>query len=108
MTFCQMDCALRGGGPISAPTIPFAQRSATGVPPSQLSAFLRDDEPLWEFNHGPASLFRGQFNEVITLLNAGAGASAISAQTGLTRQSILRIRNDRTSAERALALWDSE
>lgn len=52
------------------------------------------------------SYTRNQFNKVVAMLNTGEGASAISAQTGLTRQSILRIRNDRAGSERALALWD--
>jgi DNA invertase Pin-like site-specific DNA recombinase len=52
------------------------------------------------------SYTRTQFNEVVIMLNAGEGASAISAQTGLTRQSILRIRADRAGSEKALALWD--
>jgi putative DNA-invertase from lambdoid prophage Rac len=52
------------------------------------------------------SYTRTLFNKVVTMLNAGEGASAISVQTGLTRQSILRIRDDRATAEKALALWD--
>jgi DNA invertase Pin-like site-specific DNA recombinase len=51
------------------------------------------------------SYSRTQFDEVVTLLNAGEGASAISMQTGLTRQTTLRIRDDRAKAEKALALW---
>ncbi|RLP23639.1 recombinase family protein [Mesorhizobium sp. YM1C-6-2] len=51
------------------------------------------------------SYTRAQFNKIVTMLNAGEGASAISAETGLTRQSILRIRNDRAGSEKALALW---
>lgn len=51
------------------------------------------------------SYTRAQFNKVVTMLNTGEGASAIAAETGLTRQSILRIRNDRAGSEKALALW---
>ena len=51
------------------------------------------------------SYTRAQFNKVVTMLNAGEGASVISAETGLTRQSILRIRTDRAGSEKALALW---
>ena len=52
------------------------------------------------------SYTRAQFNKVVIMLNAGEGASAISAQTGLTRQTILRIRHHRANSEEALALWD--
>ncbi|MEQ1943871.1 recombinase family protein [Mesorhizobium sp. VNQ89] len=51
------------------------------------------------------SYSRPQYLAVVSMLDAGSGASAISAETGLTRQSILRIREDRVGAERALSVW---
>lgn len=41
------------------------------------------------------------------MLSNGAGASAISKATGLTRQTVIRIRIDPTAAEKALARWES-
>ncbi|MEW9837737.1 recombinase family protein [Mesorhizobium marinum] len=52
------------------------------------------------------SFTRESFEAVIAMLDQGVGASAISSATKLSRQAILRIRQDRSSAERALALWD--
>jgi DNA invertase Pin-like site-specific DNA recombinase len=51
------------------------------------------------------SYTRDQFVAVLDMLNLGQGASAISKATGLTRQTVLRIRNDRAGAETALAKW---
>ncbi len=42
---------------------------------------------------------------VTTMLDTGAGASAIAKATGLTRQAVLRIKEDRAGAEKALAVW---
>ena len=83
-----------------------AEAQATATKEAQRAGIaLAKSDPRTYRGRKP-SYTRMQFNEVVTLLNAGTGASAISTQTGLTRQSILRIRNDRASAERALALWD--
>jgi DNA invertase Pin-like site-specific DNA recombinase len=49
---------------------------------------------------------RNMFSEVVDMLTQGAGASAISKATGLSRQAILRIRDDRAGAEKALAKWE--
>lgn len=49
---------------------------------------------------------RATFEKVVDLLGNGAGASAIASATGLSRQAILRIREDRASAEKALAKWE--
>lgn len=49
---------------------------------------------------------RKAFAEVVDMLAQGAGASAISKATGLSRQAILRIRDDRAGAEKALAKWE--
>jgi DNA invertase Pin-like site-specific DNA recombinase len=48
---------------------------------------------------------RNIFEEVNRMLDQGAGASTIAAVTGVSRQAILRIREDRAGAEKALALW---
>ncbi|AYD01727.1 recombinase family protein [Neorhizobium sp. NCHU2750] len=66
-----------------------------------------------EANKGNADKYRGkkpsysrdQFNTVVDMIGAGQGASAISKATGLTRQTILRIRDDQAASEAALAKW---
>ena len=48
---------------------------------------------------------RKQLDVVNRMLSTGAGASAISKATGLTRQAVLRIRANPVDAERALKVW---
>lgn len=48
---------------------------------------------------------RKTYDQVIDMLNAGGGASVIARTTGLSRQAILRIRADPTTAEMALHRW---
>lgn len=48
---------------------------------------------------------RSTLNTVNNMLAEGAGASEISKSTGLTRQTVLRIRGDVGAAEAALAKW---
>ena len=62
---------------------------------------------------GDAQLYRGKkpsfdrkaFSDVVDMLTNGAGASAISKATGLSRQAILRIKADPAAAETALQRW---
>lgn len=66
-----------------------------------------------EANKGNADKYRGkkpsysrdQFNTVVDMIDLGQGASAIAKATGLTRQTILRIRDDRGASEAALSKW---
>lgn len=51
---------------------------------------------------------RAMFAMVQNMLSNGAGASAIAAATGLTRQTVIRIRKDPAAAEKALTLWEPE
>lgn len=51
------------------------------------------------------SYSRQQFSLILSLLDGGTGASEIAKATGLTRQTILRIRADRAAAEEALKAW---
>lgn len=48
---------------------------------------------------------RNTYNRVIDMLNAGGGASVIARTTGISRQAVLRIRDDPAVAEAALARW---
>lgn len=66
-----------------------------------------------EANKGNADKYRGkkpsysrdQFKAVVDMIELGQGASAIAKATGLTRQTILRIRDDRGASEAALSKW---
>lgn len=50
---------------------------------------------------------RETYQKVVDMLADRAGASAISKATGLSRQAILRIRDDQAGAEKALARWEA-
>lgn len=62
---------------------------------------------------GDAERYRGKkpsydrrtFRQVVEMLAMGTGASDISKATGLTRQTVLRIKADQAGAETALAKW---
>lgn len=66
-----------------------------------------------EAKKGNRELYRGKkpsfdrkaFSDVVDMLANDAGASAISEVTGLTRQTILRIKADPAAAETALQRW---
>lgn len=53
------------------------------------------------------SFSRVQFTTACDMLDLTAGISQIAASTGLSRQTIYRIRDDRASAEAALSIWDA-
>ncbi|MBX3598414.1 MAG: recombinase family protein [Rhizobiaceae bacterium] len=50
---------------------------------------------------------RETFEMVVGMLGNGAGASAVAKTTGLSRQTVIRIRDDRVAAEKALAKWEA-
>ena len=65
----------------------------------------RDGKPQAYRGRKP-SYSRAQFTQVQDMLAGGAsGTSEISRATDLTRQTVLRIRNDMAEAEAALARW---
>jgi DNA invertase Pin-like site-specific DNA recombinase len=49
---------------------------------------------------------RADLAAVRDLLSAGRGVSDIAKETGLTRQTVYRIKNDPAGAEQALAVWE--
>jgi len=51
------------------------------------------------------SYTRDQFNAITAALGAGDTVSSIARDNGVTRQTVLRIRDDRAAAETALARW---
>jgi DNA invertase Pin-like site-specific DNA recombinase len=52
------------------------------------------------------SFNRDQYTMVSDMLAQQAGTSAVAKVTGLTRQTVLRIKADPAAAERILALWE--
>ncbi|MBY3144867.1 recombinase family protein [Rhizobium laguerreae] len=66
-----------------------------------------------EAKKGDADLYRGKkpsydrktFRQVVDMLSMDKGASEISKATGLTRQTVLRIKSNQAVAEAALAKW---
>ncbi|MCJ2012171.1 recombinase family protein [Methylobacterium sp. J-076] len=51
------------------------------------------------------SYTRAQLDDVITGLDRGDAVAAIAKATGLSRQTVYRVRDDRSEAEAALARW---
>ena len=51
------------------------------------------------------SFSRSQFETVRDMLGQGAGVSTIAKVTGLTRQTIYRIKDDAAGSRAALATW---
>lgn len=51
------------------------------------------------------SYTRDQFSAITTALGSGETVSSIARDNGVTRQTVLRIRDDRAAAETALARW---
>lgn len=49
---------------------------------------------------------REKYQTVIDMLSTDAGASVISKATGLTRQTVLRIKSDPVAAEASLVKWN--
>jgi DNA invertase Pin-like site-specific DNA recombinase len=58
-----------------------------------------------KFRGRKPSYTRAQFDATHAMLAQGAGLSAISRETGLSRAAIWRIKTDPASCEAALALW---
>ena len=58
-----------------------------------------------KFRGRKPSYNRAQFDATHAMLAQGAGLSAISRETGLSRAAIWRIKTDPASCEAALALW---
>lgn len=52
------------------------------------------------------SYTRDQFDAITTALGSGDTVSSIARDNGVSRQTVLRIRDDRAAAETALVRWD--
>lgn len=80
-----------------------AQAEATKEAQKAGIAAAKDDDA--KYRGRKPSFTRGQLTIVQDMLAAGAGTTAIATASGLTRQSVIRIRDDRTKAEAALSRW---
>lgn len=82
-----------------------AQAQAEAMKEAQKAgiAAAKDDDA--KYRGRKPSFTRAQLTTVQDLLAAGAGTTAIAAASGLSRQSVIRIRDDRTKAEAALSRW---
>ncbi|MGJ5204371.1 recombinase family protein [Bradyrhizobium sp. HKCCYLR20261] len=65
----------------------------------------RPDAPEKKYLGRKPSFTRQQYDTVCSMLDMSSGVSAIAEVTGLTRQTIYRIKHDREGAEAALASW---
>jgi len=80
-----------------------AQAEATKEAQKAGIAHAKEKEDLYRGRK--PSFSRGQFETTVDLLGKAVGISEIAKATGLTRQTIYRIRDDRVGAEKALAVW---
>lgn len=67
-----------------------------------IEAALANDE---KYKGRKPSYDRTQYNAVISGFSIGTGISALSKETGLSRQTIYRIKENPAEAEKALAMW---
>lgn len=81
-----------------------AQAEATKEAQKAGIAAAREGEPEKYRGRRP-SYDRRALETVRSMFAQGAGASAIAKETGLTRQTILRLREDPAAAEKALVTW---
>lgn len=84
-----------------------AQANAEAIKEAQRGgiALARATEAETKYRGRKPSFTRDQFITVCNMLDLSNGISDIAAASGLSRQTIYRIRDDRASAEAALASW---
>jgi putative DNA-invertase from lambdoid prophage Rac len=68
-------------------------------------ALARANDAKTKYRGRKPSFTRSQFSAVCNMLDLSKGVGEIAAETGLSRQTIYRIRDDRASAEAALTSW---
>lgn len=83
-----------------------AQAEATKEAQKAGIAAAKDDEA--KYRGRKPSFTRAQLAIVQDMLAAGAGTTAIAAASGLTRQTVIRIREDVAKAEAALVRWQED
>ena len=82
-----------------------AQAQAEAIKEAQRAGIDANRGNVIKYRGKKPSYTRKQYETVIDMLSQDAGASAISVATNLTRQTVLRIREDQAGAEAALARW---
>ena len=69
------------------------------------AVMARDDQKVEKYRGRKPSFDREQLTTVQEMLASGAGTSAIATASGLTRQTVLRIKDNVAAAEEALVRW---
>lgn len=84
-----------------------AQANAEAIKEAQRGgiALAKATEADTKYRGRKPSFTRDQFLTVCDMLNLSTGIAAIAAATGLSRQTIYRIRDNRAAAEAALTSW---
>jgi len=82
-----------------------AQAQAEATKEAQRAGIAAAKQDGSKYRGKKPSYDRETLGSVVDMLANGAGASEISKATGLTRQTVLRIRRDPTAAEAALVRW---
>lgn len=84
-----------------------AQANAEAVKEAQRNgiAYAKEHKSQMKYRGRKPSFSRDQFSTTCNMLDLSAGVSEIAAATGLSRQTIYRIRDDRAAAEAALTTW---
>ncbi|WP_170369633.1 recombinase family protein [Ruegeria arenilitoris] len=82
-----------------------AQAQAEATKEAQKAGIAAATQDGTKYRGKKPSYDRVMFEVVMEMLGQGAGASEISKVTGLTRQTVLRIRKDPAAAEAGLAKW---
>ncbi len=83
-----------------------AQAQAEATKEAQIAGIAHaKEESANKYRGRKPSYSRKQFETVRDMLAQDAGISAVAAATGLSRQTVYRIRDDATSAEATLAEW---
>lgn len=68
----------------------------------------REEQKADKYRGRKPSFDREQLSIVQDMLAVGAGTSAIASASGLTRQTVLRIKDNPAAAEEAIARWEPE
>lgn len=84
-----------------------AQAQAEATKEAQRAGIEAAKQDERKYRGKKPSYDRETFGVVMNMLEQGAGTSAISKATGLTRQTVLRIKNEPQAAEAALTRWGS-
>lgn len=82
-----------------------AQAQAEATKEAQKAGIAAAKDAANRYRGKKPSYTRDTLGQVQDMLATGAGASAISKATGLTRQTVLRIKEDQAQAESALVRW---